>query len=388
MRGNNLSIREKSASLETRLEEEQNSAQEKIDLLRSAERNLVDTFQALSANALQNNNQQFIEVARETFDNIRQSSHQQINNLVSPLNNSLEEFKQQINQIENTRQENRGQIIERLENLVDMMSRLKSETANLTKALRQPTVRGRWGEIQLRRVVEISGMLKHCDFYEQESVRTENGTLRPDMVVRLPDNREIIIDSKAPLQAYLDAAETKDESMQVQHLKRHARHIRTHIDQLSSKGYWRQFEHTPEFVVMFLPGEVFFSAALQQEKELIEYGITKNIVLATPTTLIGLLKTIEYCWKQEQIADNAQTIGNLGHELYERFCIFNGHFDNLRKKLDDTVKTYNKVVNSYNSRLLVSANRLQEVGGYSEEAIANTESIDRPLKRLVQDNLG
>ena len=378
-------LREKSASLETKLEEEQKSAQEKINLLKNAEQNLANTFKALSANALQNNNQQFIEVAKETLANIHQNSNQRIDSLVSPLHSSLKEFGQQIVQIENTRRENKGQISEQLQLQVKMMNQLQSETANLTKALRQPVVRGRWGEVQLKRVVEMSGMQEHCDFTLQTTINTEDGAQRPDMVVILPGNRTVVVDSKAPLKAYLEAVEASEESIQIECLKNHARHIRTHISQLSTKSYWERFEHTPEFVVMFLPGEVFFSAALQQDPRLIEYGIEKKVILATPTTLISLLKTIEYGWRQEQVAKNAQEIGNLGRELYDRFNIFTNHFDNIRKKLDDTVKTYNKTVGSYNSRLLVTARRFQEVGGYDTDEISNIESIDCSLNSVIRE---
>ena len=379
-------LRERAASLKTKLEEEQKSSQEKINLLKNAEQNLANTFKALSANALQNNNQQFIEVAKETLANIHQNSNQRIDNLVSPLHSSLEQFKQQIVEIENTRRENKGQISEQLQLQVSMMNQLQSETANLTKALRQPVVRGRWGEVQLKRVVEMSGMQEHCDFTLQTTINTEDGAQRPDMVVILPGNRTVVVDSKAPLKAYLEAVEASEESTQIECLKNHARHIRTHISQLSNKSYWERFEHTPEFVVMFLPGEVFFSAALQQDPRLIEYGIEKKIVLATPTTLISLLKTIEYGWRQEQVAKNAQEIGNLGRELYDRFNIFTNHFDNIRKKLDDTVKTYNQTVGSYNSRLLVTARKFQEVGGYDTNEIFNIESIDRSLSLVTQEH--
>ncbi len=381
-----IDLTAKISSLNTQLEEERRSLQEKLDLLENVQQNFKDTFEALSSRALQNNNQQFLEVAKETFANINESSHNQLNNLVSPLSSSLETFNRQIKEIEHSRKEDRGQISERLESVTTAQLQLQAETANLTKALRQPTVRGRWGEVQLKRVVEISGMQEHCDFSMQETVHTEDGSLRPDLIVKLPGKKQVIVDSKAPLKAYLDAIEVQEESIQLEYLNKHAGHIRKHIEQLSSKNYWQQFEQTPEFVIMFLPGEVFFSAALQQDPRLIEFGIEKKVILATPTTLITLLKTIEYGWRQERVAENAQAIGNLGRELHDRFLTFTSHLITVRKKLDDTVKAYNTTVGSYESRLLVSARRFQEIGGYGNDEIESIKTIDRSVKLITQEH--
>lgn len=232
----------------------------------------------------------------------------------------------------------------------------------------------------------MSGMQEHCDFTIQETVNTEEGSLRPDLVVTLPNKKKVIVDSKAPLKAYLEALETEEESKQIEYLKNHARHIRNHISQLSSKNYWEQFEHTPEFVIMFLPGEVFFSAALQKDPRLIEFGIEKKVILASPTTLITLLKTIEYGWRQEQVAENAQAIGNLGRELYDRFTKFTEHLISVRKKLDDTIKAYNITIGSYESRLLVTARKFQEIGGYGNDEIESIKPIDRSVKLMRQEH--
>ena len=298
---------------------------------------------------------------------------------------SLEAFNRQIREIENARKEDRGMISEKLESVTIAQLQLKVETANLSKALRQPVVRGRWGEVQLKRVVEMAGMQENCDFAIQETVHTEDGSLRPDLVVKLPGGKQVVVDSKAPLKAYLEAIEAKEELTQLQYLKNHAKHIRTHINQLSSKNYWEQFEQTPEFVIMFLPGEVFFSAALQQDPGLIEFGIEKKVILATPTTLITLLKTIEYGWRQERVAENAQAIGNLGKDLYDRFVKFTDHLITVRKKLDDTVKAYNSTIGSYESRLLVSARRFQDIGGYGNDEIKRIQPIDRSVRLMTQE---
>jgi DNA recombination protein RmuC len=356
-----------------------------LDLLENLEQKFTSTFELLSSKALQHNNKQFIEVAKETFANIHQSSHSRLDSLVSPLNSSLEAFNKQIKEIENSRQEDKGKISEQLQSVVNAQYQLQTETANLSKALRQPVVRGRWGEMQLKRVVELSGTQEHCDFTIQETVHTEDGFLRPDLIVKLPGKKQVIVDSKAPLKAYLEAIEAKEESRQLECLKNHAGHIRTHINQLSSKNYWEQFDQTPEFVIMFLPGEVFFSAALQQDPRLIEFGIEKKVILATPTTLITLLKTIDYGWRQEQVAENAQAIGNLGRELYDRFIKFTEHLITVRKKLDDTVKAYNATIGSYESRLLVTARKFQEIGGYGNDKVESIKVIDRSIQLITQE---
>ncbi len=265
------------SSLTTELQDRQRSIQEQSALLENIEQKFTETFEVLSSRALHHNNQQFIEAAKETFANIHQSSHNQLDSLVSPLSSSLEAFNRQIKEIENSRKEDKGKISEQLKSVVDAQYQLQTETANLSKALRQPIVRGRWGEMQLKRVVEMSGMQEHCDFSTQETVHTEDGSLRPDLIVKLPGKKQIIVDSKAPLKAYLEAVEAQEESIQLECLKNHAKHIRTHISKLSDKNYWERFDRTPEFVIMFLPGEVFFSAALQQDPRLIEFGIEKKL---------------------------------------------------------------------------------------------------------------
>lgn len=395
LRDDKNSLEKRLSILETQLREEQRSAQEKIKLLQNAEQNLTHAFESLSSRALQNNNQQFLQAAKATFENIYQTSqhkidakHQAISNLISPLNRSLEAFDQKLNERDNAWSRDKGQITEKLQSQAELMYKLQSETANLTKALRQPIVRGRWGEVQLKRVVEIAGMQEHCDFSIQETVVTQEGNnKRPDLIVKLPSQKKVIVDSKAPLSAYLQAIEAEEESEQIECLKNHARQIKQHIKNLSSDNYWRLFDETPEFVVLFLPGEVFFSAALQQDPNLIEYGIERKIILATPTTLITLLRTIEYGWRQEQIAKNTQEIGNLGRELYDRFTVFANHLETLRKKLDDTVKTYNKAVGSYNSRLLVTAKRFEEIGGYGNDEIDTLDTIDKSLRIIAQEEI-
>jgi DNA recombination protein RmuC len=247
-------------------------------------------------------------------------------------------------------------------------------------------VRGRWGEIQLQRVVEIAGMLEHCDFTQQTSVNTETGRLRPDMVIKLPNGRNIIVDSKVPLQAYLEALEAQDSEARILKLKDHARQVRTHATQLGTKAYWEQFQSAPEFAILFLPGETFFSAALEHDPQLIEFGVEKSVILATPTTLIALLKAIAYGWRQEQVAENAEKISILGKELYERTQTFVSHFSKLGKNLNNTVVAFNQAVGSLESRMLVSTRKFRELGACSGEEIEVLEGLDR-LPRMLQSSI-
>ena len=372
--------KENYAKLNTELKNERQAAREKLELLEKSHKELTDAFKVISNEALQNNNQQFIELATRTLEHKQEA----ISNLVSPLNQSLEAFKQQLRKAENARLEDKGQIIEQLQSLATVHSQLQSETANLTKALGQPTVRGMWGEMQLSKVLEIAGMQKPYDFVEQETTNSEERQYRPDVIINLPDRKKIIVDSKAACNAYLEAIQTEDQSRQIEHLRKHAQHIRTHINQLSSKSYWSRFDHTPEFVVMFLPREVFFSAALEHDPGLIEFAMEKKVIIATPTTLISLLKTIEYSWKQEKIALNIEEIRDLGKELHERFTYFTNNLVDIRKHLDKTVKSFNTAVYNFDSQLSITANKFQELGGYEKE-IKEVETIEQTTRLLKSE---
>ncbi len=378
-----ITARETNTELRTMLKAAQQHAEEKLVLLKDARKELSDTFKALSSDSLQHNNKTFIELAKATLGQFQEAAkgdlegrQKAIDHLVKPLKDSLEKVDLKIQEIEKNREKAYGSLTEHLGFLKSAVENQQQQTTTLVQALKSPTVRGRWGEIQLKRVVELAGMVEYCDFQQQTSTETETGRLRPDMVIKLPNLKNVVVDAKTPLQGYLEALEAPSEDIRLLKLQDHARHVRSHLMDLGRKQYWDQFKPTPEFVVLFLPGETFFSAALEQDPSLIEFGVEQRVILATPTTLIALLRSIAYGWSHEKLAQNAEAISLLGAQLYERLCSVSEHFESLGKGLDKAIKSYNTAVGSMESRVLKPARRFKELSVSTKKDIPELQPVD------------
>ena len=339
---------------------------------REAQGTMREAFQSLAADALNNNRSAFLD----SLD----SRHKAFDGLVQPIADTLKKVDVKLTEAERER-------IDAYARLTEKVSALGSSADTLSRALRTPAVRGRWGEMQLRRVVEIAGMLPRCAFDEQRSLQSDNGRLRPDLIVHLPGGKQIVVDAKAPLEAFLDAQDAADDETRAVKLQAHARQVRDHMDKLGSKAYWEALERSPEFVVMFLPGETLFSAALQNDLSLIEHGLNQRVLLASPITLIALLTTVAHTWRQEALTENFREVASLGRELYDRLAIFAGHLNDIRKRLDGAVQSYNQAAGSFESRVLVTARRMKELKVTTAEELPPAESIDTVPRVLKQMNL-
>jgi len=387
--------RDHNSQLNAELAAERRAALAREESFKQAADELSGRFAELSQKALSANNQSFLELANATLQKVQQTAkgdleqrQQAIDQLVKPLKESLEKVDGKIGELEKTRAGAYAELREQVKALATSQTQLQAETGNLVKALRTPHIRGRWGEIQLRRVVELAGMLQYCDFTEQETVAGEEGRIRPDVIVRLPGNRTIVIDAKVPFDAFYESISATDDGVRLERAKDHARLVRGHIGALSKKSYWETVQPTPEFVLLFLPGENFYSVALEQDPKLIEDGINQKVIIATPTTLIALLKAISYGWQQEQMAANAQEVSKLGKDLYDRLRTFTEHFDNIGRGLDRAVESYNKGVGSLEQRVLVTARKFKERGAIAGEEIETMEPIDKATRSLSRDEGG
>ncbi len=382
------STQQEKIAAQTKLEEALKNSDEQKRLLERAEEKLTTTFQALSGESLKSNNRAFIELAKETLETVLGRAkgefgqkEESIRNIVGSLEEALKRYEGQVSALETKRASDYGSLESQIKSLVNTNQQLQKETGNLVNALRRPEVRGRWGELTLKRVVELSGMSEHCDFTEQVSVDTENGRIRPDMIVHLSAKREIVVDSKVSLDAYMDAmtAEAQEQSKEL--IAKHAQQVRKHMLTLSGKGYWEQFSQTPEFVVMFIPGESFLSAALTVDHTLIEDGMESRVIIATPTTLIALLRAIAFGWRQEQIAKGAQEIANLAKEIYDRFQPFLQHVNKTGDYLAQATTSFNKMITSLERRVLVSVRKFKELGAAGDKELPEVEPIEQiPLK--------
>jgi DNA recombination protein RmuC len=375
---------------QTRMEAAQQSLKEQKDLLEKAQATFKDVFEALSARALKDNHQSFLDLAKESLKVVVNEAtgdigkrQEAIDGLIKPIRESLERYEDQVQGMENKREQAYGSLLGQIESLAVTQQELQRETGNLVTALRTPQVRGRWGELTLHRVVELAGMSEHCDYVEQESITVEPGRFRPDMIVHLPAQREIVVDAKVPLNAYLDALSASTEDERKIAKSRHAQQLRSHMNRLASKAYWEQFPKAPEFVVMFIPGESFFAAAVDCDRSLIEEGMAKRVIPATPTTLIAVLLAVAYGWRQERIAENAQAISDLGKQLYDRLRSLAEHLNDTGSCLGKALNAYNRAVGSLESRVFSSARRFKELGAATGEDISLIESIDQMPRKVT-----
>lgn len=366
---------------------------ERLQTMEQTHIQLTETFKNISNQALLANNQSFLGLAQNSFEKFMEISKNDIEQkkkdislILEPVQKALGNVDQKIALLEKERVTAYSDLKHQLTDLLLTQKELRIETSNLVKALRAPATRGQWGEMQLKRVVEMAGMVSHCDFLEQ--VSGDDGRLRPDMVIRLPGNKKIIVDAKTPLAAYLEAYETTDDLQRATWLDNHARQVRAHIRSLGQRAYWEQFQPTPEFVIMFLPGEAFFSAALEKDPSLIEFGVKEKVILATPTTLIALLRAVAFGWRQESIADNARAISDLGKELYKRLGDMTLHFSRLGKQIHNVVDSYNQTVGTLERRVLVSARKFNELDtGLEEKSIEVINPLDsnpRPVQSIPE----
>ena len=382
-------LRREHDRLEDELELERRMIAERDVALQTMNATMKDSFSSMAAAALRNNNEQFLHLARENLgalqtraDSELAKREQAVESLVRPIREALEKNEQQAHRMEAERREAQGALTRQLEMLAESHRLLQGETRNLVQALRRPEVRGQWGEMTLRRLAELAGMVDHCDFLEQESVDAETGRLRPDMVIRLPDRRDIVVDAKTPLDAYLTAVEASDEQTRKTQLERHARNVRQRVRELAGKAYWNQFSDSPDFVVLFIPGEQFLAAALEIDHKLLEEALAQQVILATPSSFVALLRAVAYGWRQEALAKNAEVIREIGQDLYTRLTTFSEYLAKLGRSLDSSVDSFNKAVGSFDNRVLPGARRFVELGIQTRKPIPEPDQIEHGTRRV------
>jgi DNA recombination protein RmuC len=378
-------LREENTRLETTLNSERNHFEERLEHARGENREQIQQLvQELSSSALKHNSDSFLKLAQESLNKHHTQSEgelkqrqQAIDALLQPIRSTLEKSDKQLREIEKERKEQYGALTHHLESITLTQQQLQHETRNLVQALRRPEVRGQWGELTLKRLAELAGMVEHADFIEQEQVNSETGTLRPDMVIHLPDQRAIIVDAKTPLDAYINATEADSDEKRNSELERHTRNVRKRVKELAAKSYWSQFDESPDFVVLFIPGDQFLSSALERDHRLLEDALQEKVILATPTSLVALLRAVAFGWKQQEVARNAETIREVGVQLYERLATFTTHLNKVGKSLDGGIEAFNKAVGSLDRNVLPSARRFTEMGIHPKKEIVEPSSIEK-----------
>lgn len=383
-------LREENIRLRTELEAARKSTSDQSLALQQARDSLGNTFNSLAMRALRHNSQEFLRLAQENMKRFHVRAQNELGqrektmeDMVAPIRAALERTEQHIRTMDQARIEAQGALYQHLESMAEAQRLLQTETRSLVNALRRPEVRGQWGELTLKRLAELAGMVEYCDFFEQEQVQDEEGTLlRPDMIIRMPDRREIIVDAKTPLDAYLNAVEATDDVQRRQSLQQHARKVRERMRELAAKSYWQQFSQSPDFVVLFIPGDQFLASALELDPDLLEDALANKVILATPTSLVALLRAVAYGWRQLSLAENAEKIRQLGEELYTRIAIFSEHLTRLGKSLDSSVGHFNKAVGTLDSRVLPSMRRFREMGITARKDLADVAQVER-LSREV-----
>ena len=382
------------AELRDRIKGQEALQNERDAAFQAASGELARSFAELANRSLQSNSETFLRLAEQKMSVQNEHARRElgerekaVENLVKPIREALQASRQQIEALEKSRSEAYGSIRTQLEAMQDAQKSLTRETHNLAKALRRPEVRGRWGEITLRRLVELAGMVEHCDFVEQVHTVAEGQVIRPDMIVRMPDRRELVVDVKTPLDAYMQAVEAEDDAQRKLGLERHAKGVRAHIRMLSSKAYWDQFEESPEFVILFIPGDQFLSAALNEEPDLIEYALSRQIILATPTSFVALLKAVAYGWRQLALADNAREIRALAEDLYARLSTFVTHMNRVGRQLASSVENYNKAVGSLERSVLPGARKFVDLGVHEKKTLEKLDTLD-PVPRTMIESTG